>query len=595
MVGKTFSDRRLGQCLGHQEDIGGAGPGHRGHGIKQIFRQFDGLPNCGQDHVRKSQGIGAGVGATAVSGHPLIDCSRRIRHRTNHSHTIQLGLKHGQRHTGGEADNNLTGTHNVTNLVEQVLDIFRLHRDDQDVPARDGSGRIKGCLDGGTTLGLASPFLAAYQQDDVFRFPAGSQQTLSEDLAHRTCAEDGDSWVSHSHDDTCGTGRVRTRPSSLYAPLMEQRPAALEPTLLWIVTGYRIFAALWLSILGGVALASEATAVGKPGVVGGTIVLVLTWSALTTALRVFKPGLTATWWLVGLDLAISCWTIIAGDVAETIQFAGGYPLVGAFTAIYAFGWAGGVAGAAALTATGLSRVIDGNDFAAQDVANSIAHLFSVGAATGVAAALRTSEHRRAAAEAALEQERTDRIRAEEHAEMAAHLHDSVLQTLALIQRDSGATPDIRGLARHQERELRSWLFSDQESGTGTAGGFRETLVAACSEIEDLGEAKVEVVVVGDSTATVEPIIRAAREAIRNASKHSGAETISVYGEAGDGAVQVFVKDRGVGFDSALVPESRQGIRESIVSRMERHGGTAEIISQPGAGTEIRLRLPTGDQ
>lgn len=376
---------------------------------------------------------------------------------------------------------------------------------------------------------------------------------------------------------------------------MEQRPAALEPTLLWIITGYRIFAALWLSILGGVALASETTTVDSPGVVGGTIALVLVWAALTTTIRVLNPGLTATWWLVAIDLAISCWTVVAGDVAGTLQFAGGYPLVGAFTAIYVFGWAGGVAGAAALTATGLSRALGGNASAAQDVANSIAHLFSVGAATGVAAALRTSDRRRAAAEAALEQERTDRVRAEEHAEMAAHLHDSVLQTLALIQRDSGATPDIRGLARHQERELRSWLFSDQESGTGTDGGFREALVAVCSEIEDLGDAKVEVVVVGDSAASVEPIVRAAREAILNSSKHSGAETISVYGEASDGVVQVFVKDRGAGFDPGMVPESRQGIRESVVNRIERHGGTAEIISQPGAGTEIRLRLPTGDQ
>ena len=374
---------------------------------------------------------------------------------------------------------------------------------------------------------------------------------------------------------------------------MEQRPTSLESTLLWIVTGYRIIAAIWLTILGAVAIASETTIVDKPTVVGGTIALVLVWAGVTTVARVLRPATAKTWWFVALDLAISCWTVVAGDGAGTIQFAGGYPLVGAFAAIYTYGLAGGAVGAAVLTVTGLSRVIDANQSVPLEVANSIAYLFSVGAAAGVAGALRTSERRGAAAEAALEIERTERIRAEEHAEMAAHLHDSVLQTLALIQRDSSTTPDIRGLARHQERELRTWLFPNQGDAGATPGGFREALVTACSEVEDLGEAKVEVVVVGDTSDRTESIVRAAREAILNASKHAGVDTISVYGEAGDDEVLVFVKDRGVGFDPETVPESRKGIRESIVSRMERHGGSAAINSQPGSGTEIRLRLPAG--
>ena len=115
----------------------------------------------------------------------------------------------------------------------------------------------------------------------------------------------------------------------------------------------------------------------------------------------------------------------------------------------------------------------------------------------------------------------------------------------------------------------------------------------CSEVEDLGGVKVEVVVVGDSTAVVDPILRAAREAILNASKHAGVDLISVYGEAGDADVSVFIKDRGAGFDPATVAASRHGIQESIVGRMERHGGTVEIISSPGSGTEVRLRLPLG--
>lgn len=371
---------------------------------------------------------------------------------------------------------------------------------------------------------------------------------------------------------------------------MEARRTGLEQTLLWIVTGYRVFAAIWLSILGAVTLSSDTRAPDEPGFVVATISLVLVWAGATTLLRLFRDRLIATWWFVVIDLAISCWTVVAGHYAGTIQFAGGYPLVGAFTAIYAFGWIGGVVGAVTLTATGLSRIVGDGSLEPQDFANSIAYLFSVGAATGVAVALRSADRRRAEAEAALQLERTERIRAEEHAEMAAHLHDSVLQTLALIQRDAAATPDIRGLARHQERELRNWLFPEQGAAM-SSGGFREALIAACSEIEDMGETQVEAVVVGDTGNDFGPIVRAAREAILNASKHSGADLVSVYGEVADGEALVFVKDRGTGFDPGSIPESRQGIRESIVNRMQRHGGSAEIISAPGKGTEIRLRLP----
>jgi signal transduction histidine kinase len=371
----------------------------------------------------------------------------------------------------------------------------------------------------------------------------------------------------------------------------QERTADLETTLLWITAGYRLVAAIWLSIIGLAVVTSSTTSVTHPGVVIWTAVGVVLWAAGATILALARPGSYRTWGFVAVDLAISVWTVVAGLVGGTIQFAGGYPLVGAFTAIYAYGIGGGVAGAVMLTAAGFANVFTQADPFAQDVANALAHLFSVGAATGVASALRSSDVRRAAAEAALAAERTERIRAEEHAEVAAHLHDSVLQTLALIQRDPAATPDIRGIARHQERELRSWLFPQPETPEVDGGGFRDALVDTCSEIEDMGGAQVEVVVVGNTGRPVGPLIRAAREAILNARNHSGAELVSVYGEASPTEAQVFIKDRGKGFDPATVPESRQGLRESIVGRMERHGGSAKIISSPGSGTEVRLRLP----
>ncbi|MDJ0496933.1 MAG: ATP-binding protein [Acidimicrobiia bacterium] len=365
----------------------------------------------------------------------------------------------------------------------------------------------------------------------------------------------------------------------------------LESTLLWITTGYRLFSAVWLSILGVVVVAGESTQVERPAVVTLTVVGVVGWAVLATGARIRTPSLARSWGFVAVDLAIGAWTVMAGTVAGTIQFAGGYPLAGAFAAIYAFSTTGGIVGAAILTAAGLVPLLGQGQGLSQEVANAIAFLFSVGAATGVAATLRASDRRRVEAEAALAKERAERVRAEEHAEVAAHLHDSVLQTLALIQRDSNATPDIRGLARHQERELRGWLFPDQATAARSPGGFREALLAACAEAEDLGSTKVEVVVVGDTGAATETIISAANEAIRNAQTHSGAELISVYGEVGEDEVLVFVKDRGQGFDPEAVDPSRHGVRESIVGRMDRSGGSAEIISSPGAGTEIRLRLP----
>ncbi len=188
----------------------------------------------------------------------------------------------------------------------------------------------------------------------------------------------------------------------------------------------------------------------------------------------------------------------------------------------------------------------------------------------------------------LETERAGRVRATERAEIAAHLHDSVLQTLALIQRRAGNEHDVVRLARAQERELRAWLYRDPGRD---AGQLSDGIGAAAAEVEDsLGHA-VEVVSVGDCAMTErhEALVQAAREAMLNAARHGGG-AVSVYLEVTDGAAEVFVKDRGPGFDPDSVPADRLGVRESITGRMRRHGGTATITSGPD-GTEVRLRLP----
>ncbi|MBE0008747.1 MULTISPECIES: ATP-binding protein [unclassified Arthrobacter] len=188
----------------------------------------------------------------------------------------------------------------------------------------------------------------------------------------------------------------------------------------------------------------------------------------------------------------------------------------------------------------------------------------------------------------LETERSGRARETERAEIAAHLHDSVLQTLALIQNRAGSEQDVIRLARAQERELRNWLYAD---ATHQSGNLAERIRAMAAEIEDSYGTPINVVVVGDTelSAQQEVLAQAAREAVLNAAKHAGGN-ISVYLEAGPTGSTIFVRDRGSGFDPDAVPADRMGIRVSLYSRMHRHGGDVSIRSNAD-GTEVKLVMP----
>jgi signal transduction histidine kinase/phage shock protein PspC (stress-responsive transcriptional regulator) len=185
----------------------------------------------------------------------------------------------------------------------------------------------------------------------------------------------------------------------------------------------------------------------------------------------------------------------------------------------------------------------------------------------------------------LASERAERIRSQERAEVAAHLHDSVLQTLALVQRRADDPREVAALARRQERELRAWLNNSRVTGT-----FAAALDAAASEVEGDQHVPIEVVTVGDAPLDdrAAALVAAVREALVNASKFAGPEPIAVYAEVEDGRFEVFVRDRGPGFDPEAVPGDRRGVKDSIVGRMERHGGTATVHSRPGHGTEVEL-------
>jgi signal transduction histidine kinase len=187
-------------------------------------------------------------------------------------------------------------------------------------------------------------------------------------------------------------------------------------------------------------------------------------------------------------------------------------------------------------------------------------------------------------------ERSTRIRSEERAEMAAHLHDSVLQTLALIQR-APASREMASLARTQERELRAWLYGRAPTLAGAR--LRDAIDAMAGRVEREQQVKVEAIVVGDSDLDerTSALVAAVGEATLNAARHSGATEVSVYVEVEDGATSAYVRDLGSGFDPDKVAADRRGIADSIMGRLERHGGTAQVTSRPGAGTEVVMRLP----
>ena len=190
----------------------------------------------------------------------------------------------------------------------------------------------------------------------------------------------------------------------------------------------------------------------------------------------------------------------------------------------------------------------------------------------------------------LRSEREGRIREQERAELAAMVHDQVLHTLALIQRNASDVKTVQRLARGQERSLRNWLYKPTASPTER---FAAALEQAAAEVEDTFAITVEVVVVGDreTDEKVGAIVAAAREALVNAARHAGVQTVSLYAEVEPEQVSVFVRDRGKGFDPDTVENHRHGVRGSIIGRMKRHGGRAEIRSEPGEGTEVRLILP----
>lgn len=201
----------------------------------------------------------------------------------------------------------------------------------------------------------------------------------------------------------------------------------------------------------------------------------------------------------------------------------------------------------------------------------------------------------------LSEERLMRIRAQERAEVAAHVHDSVLHTLTLIQRNADNAGEVRRLARAQERDLRTWLYKPEGTGKDEADEpdtVAEAVRRSAAEVEDKHGVPIEVVVVGDCPLDERTAaqMQAAREAMVNAAKYGGeGGAVQVYAEVEGRTVFVSVRDRGPGFDLDSIPADRMGVRESIIGRMERNGGTARLRAVPGGGTEVELEMERAEK
>ncbi len=352
--------------------------------------------------------------------------------------------------------------------------------------------------------------------------------------------------------------------------------------------GYRAISMLWLLSLALVALNDGKS--DRPLIIVLSVGLVSVWTALTLWISFREPGVFRSWSFLAFDVAVSSVILVAPTVAGSPNFVGGYPLSSVLIGVLGKGLAGAVAPVLVLVGIVLLQIGMGDRVGDLTVlsSNVLVYPFMAAPVAWAVGAVRRTDRLRVEAEQLLGQERSDRIRAEERSELAAHLHDSVLQTLALIQRNSAEPDTVISLARAQERDLRIWLFGSR----GEDESFDSALVAIGVEVEGLYKVPVDVVTVGGVTITapLRAVLDAAREAIVNAARHSGAPAVSVYAEVADGTVSVFVRDRGEGFDVGAVPKDRQGVAESIIGRMDRNGGLAVIRSNSGIGTEVELTM-----
>ena len=357
----------------------------------------------------------------------------------------------------------------------------------------------------------------------------------------------------------------------------------IEATLVQLVLFVRILGFVWMTLLVVVTWFTDSDA--NLAFVALAEIAAATWTVVTiVASR--NPTTMRTWQFVVLDGAVALFVASASFLAGASElFHGGYPISWLAVAAFAGGMRLAVAAAVVLA---LDQIVG---FMLTDrslVATTGAFVFIVYAVIfgWTIDTLRRNDARRRAAEHALETERTERALEAERLALANELHDSVLQTLQVIRTDADDADRVRYLVRSEERSIDRMINRYRHPGPA---GFEAAILAVRDEIEDLHGVEIRTVIRDDVPLTppVAVAVDATREALTNAARHSRAAVINLYSEAHDSSVRVFIRDRGVGFDPTTVEEGR-GMRHSLRQRMEDAGGTLQITSTPGLGTEVEI-------
>ena len=358
----------------------------------------------------------------------------------------------------------------------------------------------------------------------------------------------------------------------------------VDTTLRRVTVIFRLLGWAWMVMLGIVTLVSDKDA--APAVVVATMVLVTVWTVGTLVAARSHETLRASWF-VAADGVVAMAVLTSSTLAGADDFFhGGYPMSWLGVAAYAWGFRGAVAGSVVLAVE--QGIVE---FFAEKppvpIAGSVTFIVFATVAGWGFSAIRRADRERLEAQDRLAVEQQERARFEERAELANRLHDSVLQTLIAIRREAGDGRQVRYLARRQERELRGTI---DEYRSPHEHSLRAALLHHCGEVEDMYKVEIDAVIRGDAEADggFEVVVPAVREALNNAAKHSGRIDIDLYAELSGVQAEVYVRDRGIGFD----PESatNRGLEHSLASPVERAGGTVEVTSSPGVGTEIVIKL-----
>lgn len=374
-----------------------------------------------------------------------------------------------------------------------------------------------------------------------------------------------------------------------WAATRDRPPLPVDVTLRWVTVIFRLLGWAWMLLLVVVTVLTDDGA--DTGVALGALALVTAWTGATLYASRAHERLSSSAFVVA-DGIVGVIALASSAVADAENlFSGGYPMSWLGVAAYAWGIRGAVAGSAVLAVE--QAVVEFlADKGAVPVAGSVTFIvFAVVAGWGYSA-LRRADRARLDAREKLAAEQRERARFEERARLANRLHDSVLQTLVAIRREPGDERQVRYLARRQERELRGTI---DEYRSPYATSLRAALLAVSGEIEDLYKLEVDVVVRGDAPADdgFGVVASASREALINAAKHSGCRDIDVYALLSGTRAEVYVRDRGDGFDPESV--SASGLQHSLIGPVRSAGGDVQVNSSPGNGTEVVIVMDTENE